>query len=328
MSAVVVIIVNYDSGEYLAPCLASVLAQEPPAARVIVVDNASPQPPSAEELPSGVEFLRRPRNGGFAAAVLTGLAHSTEPFVLTLNPDTELQPGCLRAALRPFESDAAVGSVAPLVLQSAAPERIDARGLGLNRHFGALNWDHGDAASEPGPSEVLGPLGGAALWRRSALERAGGFDPFHFLYWEDTDLSLRLLRAGYRCACAPEARVLHAGSGTVGRDSALNAFCMVRNQWSALMLGLPWSTILSHPVRFKLAPLRTAALYARRGRGFVAFLGLLAGALRVPVAFLRRRRLKPRPGYDTRKTAGRLQALVDAAEASRTRMKLRDERAP
>jgi len=328
VSAVVVIIVNYDSGEHLLPCLASVLAQEPPAARVIVVDNASPHAPTQAELPRGVELLQRARNGGFAAAVLTGLAHSTEPFALTLNPDTLLQPGCLREALRPFESDAGVGSVAPLVLQSASPTRIDARGLGLNRHLGALNWDHDLPADGESPREVLGPLGGAAIWRRSALERAGGFDAFHFLYWEDTDLSLRLLRAGYRCVCAPAARVLHAGSATVGAGSALNAFCMVRNQWPALAGSLPLAELLRHPLRFLVAPLRTAALYARRGRTLPALAGLLAGLLRLPIALLRRARIKPRPGYDTRHTTARLAALIDAAETSRARIKRAAGQAP
>lgn len=320
MSAVVVIIVNFESGARLAPCVASVLAQEPPPARVLVVDNASRQHPPGE-LPTGVELLRRERNVGFAAAIQTGLAHSTEPFVMTLNPDTVLEPGCLREAARAMQIDSSVGAVAPLVLQASDPSRIDARGLGLSAALGAINWDHDLPADEPGPEEVLGPLGGAALWRRSALERAGGFDAFHFLYWEDTDLAVRMLRAGYRCVCAPGARVLHEGSGIVGKHSPLNTFCMVRNQWPALAGSLPWSHLLRHPLAFVLAPFRTAALYTLRGRWLAAGLGLLAGALRLPIALLRRRAPTPRPGYDRRLSAARLAALIAAGEQSRGRMK-------
>ena len=68
-----------------------------------------------------------------------------------------------------------------------------------------------------GPYEVLGPLGGAALWRRAALERAGLLCESYFLYWEDVDIALRVNRAGYACRTEPAARVLHVGSATVGR---------------------------------------------------------------------------------------------------------------
>ncbi len=71
----VVIIVNYDSGERLRRCLLSVLAQQPPPKRVLVVDNASTDG-SATSLPEGVELVQRTGNGGFAAALLDGLAAS------------------------------------------------------------------------------------------------------------------------------------------------------------------------------------------------------------------------------------------------------------
>jgi GT2 family glycosyltransferase len=47
--------------------------------------------------------------------------------------------------------------------------------------------------------------------RRAALEQVGGFDPGYFLYQEETDLCLRVRRAGYRIAWCPELEVEHAG---------------------------------------------------------------------------------------------------------------------
>jgi GT2 family glycosyltransferase len=63
------------------------------------------------------------------------------------------------------------------------------------------------------------PSGGAAAYRRSAFEAAGGFDPALFAYGEDVDLGLRLRAAGWRAAAAPEARGVHLGGATVGVDS-------------------------------------------------------------------------------------------------------------
>jgi GT2 family glycosyltransferase len=65
------------------------------------------------------------------------------------------------------------------------------------------------------------PSGGAAAYRRSAYEQAGGFDPALFAYGEDVDLGLRLRAAGWQVAAAPDARAIHLGGATAGVDSPL-----------------------------------------------------------------------------------------------------------
>ena len=63
MTPVAVVVVNWNAGPLLSRCLASVLAQQPPPAEVVVVDNASSDG-SADAVPPGVRVLRRPDNGG------------------------------------------------------------------------------------------------------------------------------------------------------------------------------------------------------------------------------------------------------------------------
>ena len=320
MTGLVAIIVNYESGDRLRRCIASLLDQRPPPDRVLVVDNDS-HDDSLENLPTAAEVLRTGRNDGFAAAVNEGLSRSREPFVLTLNPDTLLEPGCLAAAREALEREHLAGSVAPRVLQTADPVRIDATGIGLTSRCGQLNWDHGLRADQldDTPRPVLGPLGGAALWRRRALERAGGFATHFFLYWEDVDIALRLDRAGYTCLTVPTARVLHEGSASTGRWSRLNVFHMVANHWPCLVGALPGRLLVTHAPSLLVAPLRAAALYASRGRPGAALAGLLWGAVRVPAAFWRRRYL-PRTGGG-RKAAERIARLMAAADENRLTLK-------
>jgi len=316
----VVIVVNYQSGDRLRHCLRSVLAQPHPAEAVVVVDNASSDG-STDGLPPGVRLVRRATNAGFAAALLDGLALTTEPFVFTLNPDTLLLPGCLEASRAALRSDLLAGSIAPRVLQQHRPGHIDADGIGLTSMLGQLNWHHDLTEAEAGeqPHQVLGPLGGAALWRRVALERAGNFDPRYFLYWEDVDIALRLDRAGYVCRTAPTARVLHEGGGTIGHHSARNVFYMARNHWPCLLRSLPGRLLRDRALWVLLAPLRAAALYARRGQGLAALAGLVCGLVLAPRALLDRRRL-PRSGSGA-KAAERIRALMREADAARQRMK-------
>jgi N-acetylglucosaminyl-diphospho-decaprenol L-rhamnosyltransferase len=316
----VVIIVNYESGERLHRCLESVLAQEPPASRVLVVDNASSDG-SAEGLPATVDVIRRADNGGFAAALLDGLAASEEPFVWTLNPDLVVQAGCFASANAALEADHRAGSVAPRVLQQDAPDRIDATGIGLTSFLGQINWDHDLLTDQVArePHDVLGPLGGAALWRRVALERAGNFDPHFFLYWEDMDIALRLNRAGYECRTVPDACILHEGGGSVGHHSPRNVFYMVRNHWVCLLRSLPGPILRESAGSLLLAPIRASVLYARRGRGLSALAGLVCGAILAPAALWSRRRL-PRSGSGD-KAAQRIRVLMDSADSNRQLMR-------
>ncbi|MFT7464099.1 MAG: GT2 family glycosyltransferase, partial [Pseudohongiellaceae bacterium] len=315
------------SGERLAHCVASVLAQRPVVPKVVVVDNASGDN-SAAGLPDGVELIRRTENDGYAPAVAIGLAATDEPFVFTLNPDTVLEPDCLSLAGSALDADLRAGAVAPAVLQLNNPELLDASGIGLTSLMGQINWDHGLALRDtpPAPRQVLGPLGGAALWRRIALERAGGFSHHFFLYWEDMDMALRLNRAGYICRTVPEARVHHEGSGIVGRWSSLNVFYMVRNHWQCLLGALPGPLLLRYGLAIALAPLKSTVLYARRGKLLPALGGLICGAALAPRAILRRRYL-PRSG-NSQKAAERIETLLAEADSNRLAMKFSAKKAP
>ncbi len=326
VAELVVIIVNYDSGERLRACVASVLAQRPGPPPILVVDNAS-RDDSAKGLPEGVEVLHREVNDGFAPALSAAMAATSEPLIFTLNPDTLLEPGCLARLTEALDADLRAGAVAPLVLQLDAPTQVDASGIGLTSRMGQINWDHGLAADQlsDSPREVLGPLGGAGLWRRVALERAGGFSRHFFLYWEDMDMALRLNRAGYGCRTVPGARVLHEGSGIVGRYSSLNVFYMVRNHWQCLLGALPGPLLLRSLPAIVLAPLRAAVLYAGRGRALAAAAGLICGAALIPGALLRRRYL-PRTGT-SHKAAERIAKLLAAADENRLLMKASGARA-
>jgi GT2 family glycosyltransferase len=322
MSATAVIVVNYNGGRFLPRCLAALAAQQPQPAQVLVVDNAS-EDGSVDRLPAGVDLLRCPRNLGFGAAVNAGLEATTAPFVLTLNPDTELMPGCLAAACEALAGDATLGGIALRVLQAGDPDRIDADGIGLTSRLGQINVDHGLSASA-GPSNhgrVLGPLGGAALWRRSALQGTGGFRPGYFLYWEDFDLALRMNAGGFGFRCVPEARVLHVGSGTIGRWSPRNVFYMVRNHWACLLANLPASLLRRLAPALLLAPVRSAGLYALRGRPLAALAGLVCGLAMLPRAYRWRSCQDP----DRAGASGGvwLEPLLSAADENRHVMKAR-----
>lgn len=215
-----VYIPNFNGAAQLGRTLRSLGEQTRPV-EAVLVDNGSSDG-SAElarrELP-GVKVLEMGRNLGFGPALNRAVAeHPADPVIL-LNNDAEPEPRFVEALLDGLGEG--VDSVAGVLLQERAPELIDSAGVVADATLMGFDYLHGEpvAAAQAAP-DPLGPTGGAALYRRGALEAVGGFDERIFLYYEDLDLALRLAAAGGRCRLAPEARALHAYSASLGAASA------------------------------------------------------------------------------------------------------------
>ncbi len=78
--------------------------------------------------------------------------------------------------------------------------------------------------------EDLSALCGASLLlRRAMLDRVGLFDERFFMYFEDSDLSWRARRAGWRLVYTPHAVVRHIHAGSSGEWSPLFTYYVTRN---------------------------------------------------------------------------------------------------
>jgi N-acetylglucosaminyl-diphospho-decaprenol L-rhamnosyltransferase len=215
-----VYIPNFNGAAQLGGTLRSLGEQTRPV-DVVLVDNGSSDESvelTRSELPEAT-VLAFGSNLGFGPAINRALAeHGGDPVIL-LNNDAPAEPRFVEALLDGL--DEGTQSVAGVLLQERAPELIDSAGVVADATLMGFDFLHGEpaaaAATAPSP---LGPTGGAALYRRSALEAVGGFDERIFLYYEDLDLALRIAAAGGRCRLAPEARALHAYSASLGAASA------------------------------------------------------------------------------------------------------------
>ncbi len=112
-SSVAVSIVTYNSDRYIARCLESVLQQDYPVLRIVVVDNASSDNTLAalRDFASNIAVIRNSSNTGFAAAQNQAIAACKSDWVLTLNPDVRLTPSFISELVRSGEIMADVGTV-------------------------------------------------------------------------------------------------------------------------------------------------------------------------------------------------------------------------
>jgi N-acetylglucosaminyl-diphospho-decaprenol L-rhamnosyltransferase len=220
-----VVIVTWQARELTLRCLEHLAA--PAAAgghQLIVVDNASSDGTVAavREQHPGARVIEMPGNVGFGRAANAGAAAGDGDAVVLVNNDLFAEPRFLEALLAPLRDDDRVGMVAGLSLQPREDGADVADGFGIELDPTLTAYNRLRHRAPDAPAGVLaGPSGGAAAYRRTAWDRAGGFDERLFAYGEDVDLLLRLRLHGWRAAGAPDARGVHLGGATTGVDSPL-----------------------------------------------------------------------------------------------------------
>jgi GT2 family glycosyltransferase len=189
---------------------------------VTVTDNGSPDDTPGKTRASfpEVTVVEMGANLGFPIACNRGVASGTGEIVVLLNNDVEAEPQFLERLIRPFE-DEAVGSASPLLVRPGG-EEIDCLGITADRTLAGFSRLKGHPVQEASaPSHTLvGPLGAAGAYRRTAWEAVGGLDEGVFFYGEDTDLAIRICAAGWRTVAVPEARAVHVGSASAGHRSS------------------------------------------------------------------------------------------------------------
>lgn len=262
--AISVIIVNWNHGEFIRPCLDALFSQESISFDVTVVDNGSTdgsQEWIAKHHPK-VRLHRFSENRGFSKAFNYGVSQTSGAFVLSLNPDVTVQPGFLRELYQAANQKERIGIAAPKLLRANDPTKLDSTGLFIDRR--RRPYDRGQGESDQGQYDTLtnifGACGAAALYRRDMLENIAPdreyFDEDFFAYYEDADLAWRAQLQGWQCAYAPRAvathvrgwgdtlrKQHHAIATTSGPRLALrNRYLMTlkNDAWRYFLLDLPW----------------------------------------------------------------------------------------
>jgi GT2 family glycosyltransferase len=241
------ILVNYNAGQELERALRSIADEMIGQSwQGIVVDNASSDGSASRVTPFGanVRLLSNHENVGFARGVNQGLAVTTAPYVLIMNPDCRLMAGAMAALRAVLDAHPRCAIAGPRVLNPDGSVQGSARGdpnmltglfgrttmlrrlapfLSISRRNVVV-----DEAIRSGQQSVdVDWLSGACmLARRAALDAVNGFDERFFLYWEDADLCRRLRAKGYHVRYVPTAAAIHrvGQSSRTARASAIRAF--------------------------------------------------------------------------------------------------------
>lgn len=195
-----IVLVSYNSGHVIGDAIRSV----PPGNQVIVVDNASTDDSIAVAQGLGAEVIALDRNFGFGTACNRGAAVARHEKLLFLNPDAVLTPDALGHLAAGF--DAYPDSIAfnPRLLY---PDGTQMFRRGTILLPGADVLPPGEVPTADMPVTML--EGSALLVRKSEFDKLGGFDENIFLYYEDDDLSARIVKSGHTMHRLHDAIVYH-----------------------------------------------------------------------------------------------------------------------
>jgi len=234
-----VLIVNYNTGHYLAQCVKSIEESTGtfPRLQIIVVDNNSSDA-SLEKAGLSVpaaRYIKLPVNKGFAAANNIGLVEAEGRYILFLNPDTVVLAGTLNKLLDFMEGTPQAGACGGKILNPDGSVQYDCRyryghttlwvnilrNVGLLRSVERLGLIKNNIVDTPEYDRIRKTTtmhGCFFMVRRQLAVDLGGFDERFFMYGESEDFSLRISMAGWGMYYVPDARIIHYGQ--VSTDQA------------------------------------------------------------------------------------------------------------
>lgn len=290
---VVVIILNYNVWQAALKCVASVKRSAYPNVSVVVIDNKSPDGSAAElkrRLPKDVTFIVNDKNTGYAGGNNIGLAWALDhgaDYVFILNPDTTVEPPAISRlvafAERAERSSSIInkypkgaGFIGPRIFHTDNPSDPTIYSDG-----GTIHWTltkatlqrNGQTMSKAALRHQPFPCGyisGTAVFvSRRVLEDVGFLREDYFLYYEDTDWSLRCRTLGFGLFIVPEAVVYHVGYQSTGLLTERYIYYHTRNGlylalWNgslaikALAIAASVFKLLKQPLKYILLPAKRA----------------------------------------------------------------------
>lgn len=224
-----VIIVNYNTTEFLEGCLKSTIEKTNGVKyEIIVVDNNSPDR-DIERFPRkfpAIDFYFRDINDGFGAGCNYGAGKARGKYLVFVNPDTIIKDNVLKKLFDYMENNPDVGMCSGgmfdfdgnlMITISVYPnwytEFLDAIGRGTNRRL--TSYLKSKQMKKGEPFEVDWIMGAYMFFRKKCFDLVGGFDEDFFLYMEDTEIQFRIRQAGYKIVCLPAVKIFHFKNSTI-----------------------------------------------------------------------------------------------------------------
>jgi len=280
---VYLIILNWNGKKDTISCLKSVqkLKTDNFELKIVVVDNGSSDS-SVDEISQfkskyEIKIIENKKNLGFAGGNNVGIRYALKnkaDYILVVNNDTTLDEDLIVYLIKAAEKYKDGGAFSPKIYFSKGFEyhkdRYKSNELGrvIWAAGGLIDWknvyginrgvDEVDVGQYDKTEEIDFCSGACVLYRAKALLKVGIYDERYFAYYEDAELSTRMIRRKWKNYYVPKANLWHKVSQSSGIGSSLNDYFITRNR---LLFGMKYA-----PYRSRFALIREAFKLLFKGR--------------------------------------------------------------
>lgn len=286
MKHVVVSLLNFNGKQNTLDCLKSLgnIRKDNFKLSILVVDNASTDGSIESIKGDGVKLIENKKNLGFAGGHNVAIKCALESgadYVLILNNDTYVDENFVEKLLEVAEKDSRIGILAPKIY--FAPEfefhkdrySQKERGRILWYAGGGIDWaniigyhrgvDEVDKGQFDNIEGTELATGCCMMIKRDVFSKVGMFDDKYFLYYEDSDFSIRAKNKGFKIMYVPKSVIWHKNAGSAGGSgSKLQDYYITRNR---LLFGIRYASIRAKFALFResLRVLLTGRYWQKRG---------------------------------------------------------------
>ena len=289
MISIFISIINFNGKKNTIECLESLknIKRENFELTIVVVDNSSKE---EFDLKSGymedipLVVVKNKENLGFAGGHNVAIKYAIKngaDYVLILNNDTYVDKNFLEELLKATDRDKKIGVLVPKIYFAPGFEfhkdRYKKSDLGKVFWYagGEMDWDNVigrhrgvdlvDKGQFDKTEETEIATGCCMMVKKEVFEKIGMLDEKYFLYYEDSDFSVRAKKSGFKIIYVPKSVVFHKNAGSAGGSgSKLQDYYITR---SRLIFGFRYASWRAKfaLVRESLKILFTARQWQKRG---------------------------------------------------------------
>ncbi len=205
-----IILVTYNSSEYIEKCLNSIKQSSYKQIEIIVFDNASTDNTVSiiKKLAHlSTKVIENKKNIGYADANNQAVKIAKGEFVFILNPDTVVTPHFLEPLVKKMTDSENTAVCQPLVYLF---DKKTVNLTGKETHYLGFDWIKDFETKRKLETEQIYSFSGSGvLIRKRIFEMLGGYDEQYFMYYEDSDLSLRMHLFNYDIFFVPASIIYH-----------------------------------------------------------------------------------------------------------------------
>ena len=203
------IIVTYNSKQYIKVCIESIIRQNY-STEIIVIDNCS-RDGTVEFVIQNypfVKIIKNEKNFGYGTGNNLGVKYAKTENIIILNPDTIMEDKCIEELIKPLEKERGLITTPKISIYDGSM----INSCGHINHFTGMGFARGLGA-KPDDFHDCEYVGGAvgtcfAIKKRDFVE-LGGFDENFFMYREDGDFAWRAHLKDLKILFVPTSVIRH-----------------------------------------------------------------------------------------------------------------------